>query len=342
MNFLAVDAFIEQTIAEGLIPGAVIGVANKEGILYQKAYGQSFPAQQINMTTDTLFDVASLTKVVATTPAILYCLERGLLDLDDTVGYYFPQFQNNYPEVTLKHLLTHTSGWRAFYPFHIEQTIHTDILDTIANLPAEAPLGSAVIYSDLNFIVLGKVVEHVTKKPLDLFCTQELYQPLRMHTTRFTPNGNPPLPVAPTELQADGTYTWGVVHDENARYFGGVSGHAGLFSSVKDVLRFGQLWLRGGESFFRPATVHMATTCYTPFLNEARAIGFETYSEGKYSGQYLKDGFGHTGFTGTSLWVSPKENVVVVILTNRVHFRRHHNIARFRRIVHNLTALALR
>lgn len=339
-KFLRVEQYIEKVVEQQFIPGAVLAIATADECLYKRAFGYAYPDKRIDMTTDTIFDAASLTKVMATLPALLVCLERGMLDLDDAVAYYFPEFSTHYGDVTIKHLATHTSGWEPFIQFYVHKTPLHLVMATIAAQPKRHAVGEQVIYSDLNFIVLGKIIEVVTNESLADFTATNIYKPLKMKSTQFNPPADLQARIAPTEPIAEGGCVWGHVHDENAHYFGGVSGHAGLFTTAGDALKFGQTFLRGGTPLLQTATVQLAAKNFTAQTNDRRGIGWDLYADGKFSGQYLMDGFGHTGFTGTSIWVSPTKDLVVVLLTNRVHFGRETNIGQFRRIVHNLIALS--
>lgn len=337
MEFQAVQRFIEQSIEQNLLPGAVLCIANKKDILLNKAFGKAHVKKNILMQENTLFDVASLTKVVATAPAILILLEQGLLDLDDSIAYYFPELQRYHEEVTIKHLLTHTSGFQPEVKFYLEP--HKSPLEVIAQISNRKEINS-VIYSDVNYILLGMLVEKVTGEPLHIFAEKNIFLPLRMKQTLFSPPPSLQSQIAATEYRDSiQDYQWGDVHDENANYFGGVSGHAGLFSTAKDLVRFAQAFMEGQPSILSERTKRMSKQSYTSIHNEQRGLGWQLYSNPTFSGQYLQDGFGHTGFTGTSIWVSDEQELVIVLLTNRVHYGRQCNIQRFRRILHNLTAL---
>lgn len=340
MEFQAVQRFIEQSIEQNLLPGAVLCIANKKDILLNKAFGKAHVKKDISMKENTLFDVASLTKVVATTPAILLLLEQGLLDLDDSISYYFSELQGYHNEVTIKHLLTHMSGFQPEVKFYLAPNKQKSPLEVIAQIQNRKVIDSEVIYSDVNYILLGKLVEKVSGEPLHIFAEKNIFLPLQMEQTQFNPPSSLQSQIAATEYRDSlQDYQWGDVHDENAHYFGGVSGHAGLFSTAKDLARYAQSFMEGHPSILSEKTKRISKQSYTSVHHEQRGLGWQLYSNPTFSGQYLQDGFGHTGFTGTSIWVSDEQEIVIVLLTNRVHYGRQCNIQRFRRIVHNLIAL---
>ncbi|MEO4053080.1 serine hydrolase [Solibacillus sp. CAU 1738] len=340
MEFQAVQRFIEQSIEQNLLPGAVLCIANKKDILLNKAFGKAHVKKDILMKENTLFDVASLTKVVATTPAILLLLEQGLLDLDDSIAYYFSELKRYHEEVTIKHLLTHMSGIQPEVKFYLEPHKQKSPLEVIAQIQNRKAIDSEVIYSDVNYILLGKLVEKVSGDPLHIFAEKNIFLPLQMEQTLFNPPPSLQSQIAATEYRDSlQDFQWGDVHDENANYFGGVSGHAGLFSTAKDLARYAQALMEGQSSILSEKTKRISKQSYTSIHDEQRGLGWQLYSNPTFSGQYLQDGFGHTGFTGTSIWVSDEQEIVIVLLTNRVHFGRQCNIQRFRRIIHNLTAL---
>lgn len=342
MGFQAVQKFIEKSIEQNVLPGAVLCIANRKEILFKKAFGKAHVKKDILMTESTLFDIASLTKVVATTPAILLLLEQGLLDLDDSIAHYFPELQEQHEEVTIKHLLTHTSGFQPEVRFYIEANVQKSPLEVIAQIQNRKVIGSEVIYSDVNYILLGKLVEKISGGSLQIFAQKNIFLPLKMEQTLFTPSSDLQAQIAATEFRDHlQDYQWGDVHDENAHYFGGISGHAGLFSTAEDLGRFAQAFMKGQPSIITESTKRLSKQTYTNGFDEQRGLGWQLYSHPTFSGQYLQDGFGHTGFTGTSIWISDEQEIAIILLTNRVHFGRQCNIQRFRRITHNLIAIEL-
>ena len=340
MSFSQVDQFIETAIQDKELPGAVLAVTNAKDVLYCKAFGMAHTKQQIPMSEQTIFDCASLTKVVVTASSVLLLLQQGLIDLDDSISYYFPELKLRHEEVRIRHLLTHTSGFRAEIKFYKEDIAYTDVVERIAQGKGRGSVEQQVIYSDVNYILLGELIENVTGISLVDYAHKNIFQPLRMHNTLFNPPVQLQEIVAATEFRTYlNKHQWGEVHDENALHFGGVSGHAGLFSTAEDLAKFAQSFMKNNDSIFHENTKQLAKQSFTEKHEEQRGLGWQLYSSPSFSGQYLRDGFGHTGFTGTSIWISDEKQLVIILLTNRVHFGRSCEIQRFRRIVHNLVAL---
>ncbi|HXX53635.1 MAG TPA: serine hydrolase, partial [Thermodesulfovibrionales bacterium] len=320
---------VEQAIQNGQIPGAVILVGNPEQVLYRKAFGYCalVPEKRI-MTEDTIFDVASLTKVVATTTAVMQLVEKGKLRLEDPVARYWPAFKAKGKKyITVRQLLTHTSGLRPDLSLkHGWYGNGTALKKIIAERPA-APPGKRVIYSDINFEVLGELVRRVSGQPLDAYCSEHIFKPLGMKDTAFAPSLALRDRIAPTEYLHEplGRMLWGEVHDPTAYRMGGVAGHAGLFSTADDLSIFARMLLGGGSyrgaRILSPRTVEKMTTPQTP-LNRTplRGLGWEINSPAPNKRVLFPRGtYGHTGYTGTSLWIDPDSKTYVIILTNRVH-----------------------
>lgn len=342
-RFLGLTSFIDQSIEEKTIPGVVIAITSSEKNIFRYTAGFAHKDKAIKMKKDTIFDLASLTKVVATLPAILQLLDMGKLDIEDPVYYYIPAFMRNNRDITIKHLLTHTSGYQPEIKFYLNNHTLEDAITIISTLTDKKKPGEQVIYSDLNFMVLGYLVEQITGVPLDKYTEEHIYKPLNMNDTCFNPPKEWKEKTAATEyMTAIKDYQWGVVHDENAQHFHGVSGHAGLFSTVEDLSQFSRMILKGGkyknDSVLSKQSIERSTQALTQNLNLNRGLGWELFNVSSMSGQFMQHGFGHTGFTGTSLWFDPQKAFAVILLTNRVHFGRNTAISRFRRIVHNLAA----
>lgn len=340
MSFSRVEEFIETAIHNKELPGAVLAMANAKDVLYCKAFGMAHTEPKIPMSEQTIFDCASLTKVVATASSALLLLEQGLIDLEDSISYYFPELKLMHEEVRIRHLLTHTSGFQAEIKFYKEQIPNTDVIERIAQETGRKNAEQQVIYSDVNYILLGKLIEKVTGISLADYARENIFQPLQMHNTLFNPSAQFQGKIAATEYRPYlEKHQWGEVHDENALHFGGVSGHAGLFSTAGDLAKFAQSFMKNNNSIFREHTKQLAKQSFTEQYEEQRGLGWQLYSPPSFSGQFLRDGFGHTGFTGTSVWISDEKQLAIILLTNRVHFGRSCEIQRFRRIVHNLVAL---
>ncbi len=342
------DAVITNAIAEKKLPGGVLWLEHR-GVVYRKAYGQRavVPAPE-PMTLDTIFDLASLTKVVACTPAVMLLVERGRLKLDDPVCRYLPEFTGGGREaVTIRHLLTHTAGLRPDISLKPDWSGYEAGLRLCLAEALTARPGERFIYSDTGPILLGEIVRRVTGRRLDEFLAEELYRPLRMRDTAFNPPPGVRGRVAPTEVE-NGAPVRGVVHDPRARRLGGVAGHAGLFSTAADLARFARMLLNGGElegvRIFRPETVRLMTSVQTPPGLPRRGLGWDIDSA--YAGPrgelFPIGSYGHTGWTGTSLWIDPFSQTFVIFLANRNHPTESGNVSGLRRQLGTLAAQAVR
>jgi CubicO group peptidase (beta-lactamase class C family) len=340
---------LQRAVAEGQTPGAVlcIGTAEKVLWLYACGYRREVPTKQL-MRPDTIFDLASLTKVVATAPAICWLWQQGQVDLHAPVRRYVPEFSGGHKNrVTVLHLLTHTSGLPAFKNY-LQMGMRGDtILADICRTRLQALPGTQFCYSDLGFILLGEIVRRVSGRDLNAFCRHHLFAPLGMRQTRFNPPKSWHARCAATTWR-DGVMLQGVVHDPNAYALGGVAGHAGLFSVATDLARYCQMLLREGEldgvRVFEPEVVRAMRTDHCPVNGVQRGLGFDIHSP--YSPQMKGDKlpvsvFGHTGYTGTSLAVDPVAGIFFVLLTNRVHPDDTRNIAALRKAVANFIAEAV-
>ena len=336
--------FLHKEIALDHIPGAVLQVAHRGEVLLREAVGNRTVYPEKNpMQIDTVFDVASLTKVVATLPAVLKLLDDGAIRLDDQVAHFLPEFsQQGKENITLRHVLTHTSGLPAHQPFHKEGLTTNAILERIYRTELVAPVGHSVIYSDLGFIILYQVIEEVTGKSFAAYVHEQIFAPLGMTDTVFRPNFSQDRYAATEYSEQLGDYKRGIVHDENAESMGGISGHAGLFSTIEDVHRFARMIENEGmyqeKQILSPSARRVARFNQTDFLNDSRGIGWMVKSPTHAScGDYFsKNSYGHTGFTGTSLWFDPDIQLHIILLTNRVHFGRHPHMIRLRPRLHNL------
>lgn len=321
-----VDSIIQQAIADGSIPGAVLLVGHNGAVIYRKAYGErSLEPRRAAMTVDTIFDLASLTKVVATTTAVMQLMEQGKVRLNDPVAKYLPEFgQNGKEDITVRQLLTHYSGLEPDLdlktPWEGKDTAYQM---AFAETPAEPP-GAHFTYSDINFIVLGALVERVSGEPLDAYAERHIFAPLKMTHTRFVPPASWRAKIAPTQYDENEHMLWGVVHDPTARRMGGVAGHAGLFSTADDLAKFCQTLLNGGDGILSTATVQKMTQPeQPPTAPVLRGFGWDIDSPFSTNrGDLLPIGsFGHTGFTGTSIWIDPTTETYIILLTNAVHPR---------------------
>jgi len=318
------DPVINDAIAQHQIPGAVIIIGHDGQVVYRKAYGsRALEPRREAMTLDTVFDCASLTKVVATTTALMQLWEQGKFRMSDPVAKYLPEFgQNGKQEITIRQLLVHYSG----FPEDLELGKKWEGRDTGYRLafevaPERAP-GSAFSYSDINFIVLGALVERLSGESLDAYSAKYVFEPLGMKETQFAPPRSWDPRIAPTEEDENHHLLRGVVHDPTARRMGGVAGHAGVFSTAADLALFAQALLDGGRGVLTPATIAKMTAPQQP-VNGTALRGFGWDIDSPFStnrGELLPvGGYGHTGFTGTSLWIDPATKTYIVLLTNAVH-----------------------
>ncbi|MGD0792515.1 MAG: serine hydrolase [Terriglobales bacterium] len=318
------DPIINDAIAQQQIPGAVLIVGHDGKVVYRKAYGsRAIEPRREAMTLDTVFDCASLTKVVATTTAIMQLWEQGKFRMSDPVAKYLPEFgQNGKQDITIRQLLVHYSG----LPEDLELGKKWEGKDTAYHMafevtPERAP-GSAFVYSDTNFVVLGALVERLSGEPLDEYAAKHVFGPLGMKETRFLPPPSWASRIAPTEEDENRRLLRGVVHDPTARRMGGVAGHAGVFSTADDLAVFAQALLDGGRGVLTPATIAKMTAPQQPVNGSAvRGFGWDIDSPlSTNRGELLPvGGYGHTGFTGTSLWIDPATKTYIVLLTNAVH-----------------------
>lgn len=341
----ALDASTEQAIGDGLIPGAVIVIGHDGKIVFRKAYGARalVPARE-TATVDTIYDIASLTKVVATTPSIMKLYEQGKIKIDDPVTAYLPEFQGGNSRITIRNLMTHYSGLRPDLDIDPAWSGYdTGIRQALIDKPAGPP-GERFVYSDINFELLGEIVRRVSGKPLDQFAREEIFEPLGMRETMFKPPAELVARIAPTEVDNSTGKPWrGVVHDPTARYMGGVAGHAGLFSTADDLARYAEMMLSG--RFFEPATIALFTSPASPPDHPIlRGLGWDIdspYSSNR--GDIFPRGvsYGHTGFTGPALWIDPASRSFVVIMTNRVHPKGGRSINEWRRTVATIAARGL-
>lgn len=310
------DRAIERAIAQHNVPGAVYRLGHG-GKVYERAYGhRALVPRAERMTRDTIFDAASLTKVVATTPAIWLLIERGKVELDAPLNRYIAEARG---DITIRHLLTHTSGLRPDLDLGTPWSGYdTAIAMAVREEPVNAP-GYVFRYSDINFELLGEVVRRVSGEPLDVFAKREIFAPLGMRDTTFNPRPSPRI--APTEF-ADGAMLRGVVHDPTARRMGGVAGHAGLFTTAADLAKYARMLLRGGTPIFKRETVEAMTSVQTPpNVAVRRTGGFDldsSYSRPRGT-LFPVSSYGHTGFTGTILWIDPASKTFYIFLSNRVH-----------------------
>jgi CubicO group peptidase (beta-lactamase class C family) len=327
--FASIAAAAIAEIDAGHIPGAVILVGHGGRVVYCRAFGQRcIEPQPRPMTVNTIFDIASLTKVVATTTAIMQLSDGGRLNLDAPVAEYWPEFgQNDKEKITLRQLLTHTSGLRAEINPRGRWTDYRGALEAIAQDQPLHPPGTEFRYSDVNFIVLGEIVRTVSGQPLEIYCTRNIFNPLKMGHTSFKPPGTWKARIAPCNV-IKGQLRWGEVQDPTTYRLGGAAGHAGVFSTAADLAVFAQMLLDNGESrggcILSPETVAAMTKPQkTEGIVTRRGLGWDiqsAYSK-EFNAAFPSGSFGHTGYTGASIWIEPHSKTYLIILTNRLHPR---------------------
>ena len=349
--------YVRNEVDSGAFPGAVVAVGRRGGLALLTGVGVYGLDDPRPVDANTAYDMASLTKVIGLTTAVMILVDQGKLSLDAPVQRYVPGFVGRGKErVTLRHLLTHSSGLPAWRPLYIEATTRSTALTLTDTTPLTAEPGRLTVYSDLGAIVLTQVVESVTGERLDRFLDREVFGPLGMTSTRFSPPPEWRDRIAPTERSLDGTIIRGTVHDENSWRLGGVSGHAGLFSNAPDLARFATRLMDTWHARLTPGPrpgvnppilpselVREFTRRQNVVPGSSRALGWDTPSEGSSAGTRLSaTAFGHTGFTGTSIWIDPEKDLFVILLTNRVHpTRENSRILRVRPRVADLAVGAL-
>ena len=351
VNIANIQKSLSIAVKDSAFPGGVL-IASKDGeIFIHEAFGYHTYGKKERVTRGDIYDLASITKVIATTSSVMLLADQNKISLDDKVIKYLPEFkgqQKNYfkqkSNTTIRNLITHTAGLPAFKEYFKMNKPVEAILDSVMNTEPEYELEKNTIYSDVGIITLGKVVEAVTKTTLDIFTDSLIFNPLGMNSTYFNPPESRIRRIVPTEFSKVHNKTIrGFVHDENAHSLGGVAGHAGLFSTARDLATFSQMMLNNGiygwTRIFNSETVNLFTSRANLLEGSSRALGWDT-PQGKASGGvYISDSsFGHTGFTGTSLWIDPEHQVFVILLTNAVHPNRSYknpNYYNYRQKIHS-------
>jgi uncharacterized protein YbbC (DUF1343 family)/CubicO group peptidase (beta-lactamase class C family) len=344
-NGAPIDAQIEQAIRSELIPGAVLVIGHQGRIVYHRAYGsRSIVPNREPMTEDTIFDAASLTKVVATTSAMMKLFEEGRVRINDRVTAYLPEFEGGKSQVTIRDLMTHFSGLRPDLDLEPAWSgYETGIRLALTDKPSSPP-GVKFVYSDINFILLGEIVHRVSGQMLPDYVRDQVFGPLGMTESIFNPPASLRPRIAPTELE-NGVPLRGVVHDPTARYMGGIAGHAGLFTTASDLAKFCEMMLqsgeRGGARVFSALTVRKFTSPQSPADQPVlRGLGWDIDSpfSGNRGELFPIGSYGHTGFTGTSIWMDPVSRSYVILLANSVHPHRGKNLTPLRGKVATIAA----
>ncbi len=358
-----IGVMVEAAIKAGELPGAVVLVARHGRIGYLEAFGnRSVRPRQETMTVDTIFDVASLTKVIATAPSIMLLVEKGRLRLRDKVSRYLPNFRGEgKSDITVNQLLTHYSGLAPDFDLSRQWWGRAAALEELWSARVHSEPGSEFRYSDINFVALGEIVRTVSGMPLDAFAQEHIFVPLGMSDTCFRPPESLMDRIAPTESrtnamrylkgQAASTEQSGIlrgeVHDPTAWRMGGIAGHAGLFSTAQDLALYAQMMLGmgsyAGGRLLSQQTVRAMTSPESPgHSSQIRGYGWDIDSDhSSPRGDLFKEGYGHTGFTGTSLWIHPPTDTFIIILSNRVHPNGGKNINHLRAVIANIVAASI-
>jgi beta-glucosidase-like glycosyl hydrolase/CubicO group peptidase (beta-lactamase class C family) len=330
-----VDRIADDGLASKAFPGGVLAVGKDSALVHLRPFGRfSYEAGAPAVKPDTIYDVASLTKVVATTTMAMILVDEGKLDVRKPVSAFVPAFRGGAKDkVTVENLLTHSSGLEAWAPLYKEVQGKEDFVRKVATMDLAYEPGTKSVYSDLGFFLLGEVLERVAGEPLDAFVTRRVFEPLGMTSTMFCPTKDLISCIPPTERDAwRGRLVRGEVHDENAHAVGGKAPNAGLFSTAADLARFAQMLLDGGVYDHRRIVSRATVERFTrrsDVPGSARAYGWQTPSPTSSAGDMLSPrAFGHTGFTGTSMWIDPERNLFVILLTNRVHPTRENDTIR--------------
>ncbi len=356
----AIDRAVLQAIEERAFPGAAVAIGDAGGVIYRADYGSSsvfddenpcfekepatYTGKQIPVTGHTLYDMASCTKILATTMIAFRLIDAGKIALYDSISRFIDVPEDK-KGIEIRHLLTHTSGIKAHFLLEKDGRPNTEAAQIILDMPLAYPTGTRVEYTCMGYILLGKILEKLCGKPLDVLAKELVFDPLEMSDTCYRPLDRGYTDIAATEYCAEmKAYKRGIVHDENACFMGGVSANAGVFSTADDVAKLCTMLSSGGrykgKQFLSPSLMKLAVLDMTAGLDEGRGLGFVVKREGTLSAMgdlYPGGSFGHNGYTGTSLYIHGGTGMYVVLLANRVHFTRQSDrIFRFRRVFHNL------
>jgi CubicO group peptidase (beta-lactamase class C family) len=335
-SFSEIDATVRQGIDRGIYPGAIVVIGRRDSLVYARGYGHFTwsPRSAVPTPDSTLWDIASITKVLGTMSAAMRLVDAGQLDLDAPVRRYLPRFSGGYKDqVTVRMLLDHTSGLRSYAPLFKRARTREGALEVLYTERPNRRPGDLAVYSDLNAIFLGLIVESVSKMPLDRYVAREVFQPLGLDQTTYRPSPAGRRRTVPSALWR-GQPVQGQVNDPNAAILGGPAGHAGIFATGMDLARYAQVWLRGGAGpngqWISPATIKRFLT--RGENSGPRLLGWDTPEQNKDEpslfGTLISDAaYGHTGFTGTELWVDPTRDLFLVFLTNRTFAPKVRNSA---------------
>ena len=361
MKSKELSTFLQSRIEAKDYPSAVYLVAEKGAVVFTDALGFAVvEPERIEASSETIYDLASLTKPLVAGLLCAKLIENGEMRLSDKLSHYFKEFDTNEKQaITLENLLTHTSGFQAWKPFYLIANLKSEILSLIAAEPLENLPSEKVVYSDLNFLTLTVLLENFYGEAIDEIAKKEIFAPLNLQNTFYNPPQELQKRIAASEkgneyerqmciekgydvekYQWREQQIWGEVHDGNCYFMNGVSGHAGLFSTAFETFKIAQQFLANQTTLLKPETCALFRTNFTPNLNEARSIAFQLAEtkDSTASNSLSKDSFGHLGFTGTSLWIEPETRRIFILLTNRTHARElpFANINATRRRFHEL------
>lgn len=336
MNFESTIRMIEQGVEQDVFPCVAYAIGNQAQVLEKGFLGyRSLYPEKMPLLENTLFDMASLSKVISTTMVALKAIEQGKLCLDDKLSYFFDNCYDK-QDITIKKLLTHTSGISSHIPLWTMKIKPKEAVDAILKTEFAYKTESETVYSCMGYILLGRVIEVVYGDTLDNLAKKYVFDPLEMSTACYNPTSDN---VASTEYVKElNSYAKGVVHDENARFLGGVAGNAGVFATLDDMIKFCSMLSKRGEGFLSDRMFEKSIQNYTNGMSENRGLGFLLSGDrASFAGDLFSNGsYGHTGFTGTSIMVDNDTGLYTILLTNRVHFGRENDkIIRFRRQFHN-------
>lgn len=342
MNFDSTIRMIEQGVEEDVFPGVAYAIGNRSRVLVKGFTGSRalYPDKK-PLLEDTLFDMASLSKVISTTMLALKAVEHGRICLADKLDRFFsPCYDKG--DITIKQLMTHTSGIAGHMPLWTKCRSASSVIDVILKAPFVYKTGTQTVYSCLGYILLGNIIEQCFGDRLDVLAQKHIFDVLGMTATRYLPldgSGSGVDNVAATEyVKERNSYAEGIVHDENAVFLGGVAGNAGVFSNLSDMIKFTTMLSNRGKGYMSERMFELAIQNHTVGMSESRGLGFLLSGVmPSFAGDlFSENSYGHTGFTGTSLIVDEKTGLYCLLLTNRVHFGRENDkIVRFRRQVHN-------
>lgn len=305
-------------------PGAAVAIVHRDQLVALKSFGRfTYEADSTVVSADSIFDLASISKVIATTTLAMILYQRGLLDLEAPVAGVVPEFGSDDPrrrEITFRMLLTHSSGLPAHEKLYLHAKSREELIQAALRVPLKYDPDTRAEYSDIGFIALGVALERIAEEPIDRFCQREIFGPVGMLEAAFNPPKawKPRIPPTQDDKRFRKRIIQGEVQDENASVMGGVAPHAGLFSTAENVAKFSSAMLSGGAPIIRPETLAVFTQKQIVPEGTSRALGWDTPSSPSQSGKYFSPlSFGHLGYTGTSLWIDPERHLSVTLLTNR-------------------------